>query len=173
MTYRDTLVALSGATGDAVAALWARLEAGEITAAAFVELTAVKVSVANRSAVALADLGLAATLTAQLRRPVPVLGLETVDDLDRLRTAASTVVDLGTPGRAARLGRAEPLETAARAYSEGIARSPHVNAWRRQTSGTACPLCTEWAAAGVLPDTVQMATHKGCSCVPVPITRGG
>lgn len=173
MTYRDTLLALAGSSETAVATMWARLEAGEIGVAEFVELTAVSVSIANASAVTLADLGLATTLTTMLRRPIPVLGLPQTDDLDRLRTAASTIVDLGTPGRAARLGRAEPLETAARAYSEGIARSPHVTGWRRQTSGNACPLCTRWAREGVLPDTAQMATHKGCSCIPVPVTTGG
>ena len=173
MSYRHTLLGLAAATEGAVGVLWGRLEDGGITVAEFVEFTAVTVQVANGRAVALADLGLAATLTAQLRRPVPPLGLAAVDDLERLRAAAGTVVDLGTPGRARRLGRCEPLDAASTAYSEGIARSPHVKAWRRQTSGTACPLCSSWAAEGVLPDSARMATHKGCSCVPVPVTTGG
>jgi hypothetical protein len=170
VSYRDALIGIADRSEAAVVALWDRLEAGEITGDGFIALAATAIATANRRAVTLADLSLAAAVSVQLRRAVVPVGTTPPDDLERLRTAAATVVGLGTVGRAARLARSEPLEAAARAYSEGIRRSPHVTGWTRQTSGSACPLCTGWAAAGVLPDTVQMATHKGCSCVPVPVT---
>lgn len=172
MSYRDTLLALAGRTEILTGALWAAYRAGEISDAEFVEATAVGVASANARATYLADLGLSAAITVDLRRPIPTIGLGPPDDLARLRTAARTIVELDTDGRAARLGRSEPLERAARAYSEGIERSPHVSGWTRQTSGDACPLCTGWAADGVMPDTARMATHKGCSCTQRPITGG-
>lgn len=173
MSYRDTLLALAERTEILTGALWAAYRAGEITEAEYVEATAVGVASANARATYLADLGLSAAITVDLRRPIPPLGLEPTNDVDRLRTAARTIVELGTDGRAARLGRSEPLDTAARAYSEGIERSPHVTGWTRQASGDACPMCTGWAREGVMPDTVAMRTHKGCSCTQRPITTGG
>lgn len=172
MSYRDTLLRLAGTTETAVAGMYERLDSGDLGAVQFTELTTVTVARSNRRAVALADVALAATISVQLGRVIPPLGLDPPDDTDRLRKAAAAIAVTGSLGTAARLGRAEPLETAARAYSEGIRRSPHVTGWERQTSGNACPLCEEWATFGVLPDTTEMLTHKGCSCIPVPVTKG-
>lgn len=172
MTYRTTLLRLADGSAAAVEALWALLDTGRIDQAEFVARTATVIATANARATTLADIALATTISVQLRRAVPALGLTPSDDIDRLTEAAATVAALGTIGRAIRLARAEPLEAAARAYSTGIAESPHVIGWERQTSGTACEMCTAWASSGVLPDTVEMLTHKGCSCIPVPITTG-
>ena len=172
MTYRTTLVGLADLSGATVAALWSLWEAGRIDRAEFVARAAVVVATANARAATLADLSLAAAISVQLGQVIPAIGITPIDDMDRIRDAASTVAELGTVGRAVRLARAEPLEAAARAYSAGIAESPHVVGWRRQTSSDACPLCTGWARAGALPDSVAMRTHKGCSCIPVPVTEG-
>lgn len=119
--YRETLVRHADASGASVGELWARRDSGELSDDGFVELTAVTVDTANRRATTLADLGLAAVLTAQLGRVIAPLGIAPVDDLDRLRTAAGTVAELESLDRAVRFGRSEPLLAAARAYSAGLA----------------------------------------------------
>jgi hypothetical protein len=172
VSYRDTLLTLAGTVETSVVALWGRLELGEISPTAFVELAAVTIARGNARATTLADVALATTISAQLGRTVLPMGnlLDVAGDVDRLRGATTTVVELGTVGRAARLARSEPLTAAATAYSSGIRESPYVTGWIRQTSGDACPLCTGWANGDVMPDTVAMNTHKGCSCIPVPVT---
>lgn len=172
MSYRTTLLRLADGSAAAVETLWLALEAGTIDRAGFVARAAAVIATANARATTLADVALATTISVQLRRVVPALGIAPTDDVARLTAAAATVVDLGTIGRAVRLGRSEPLDTAARVYSAGIRESPHVVGWERQTSGTACELCASWATAGILPDTVEMNTHKGCSCIPIPVTEG-
>lgn len=174
MTYRDTLTRLSTSTEAAVVELHARLDAGEITEEEFVELAAVAVARGNARAVSLADLALSASVTVALRRAVPVLGLPAPDDRPRLRRAATTLLER-LPGseapvaRVARLGRSEPLTTAARAYSAGMAARPEVTGWTRGVSGNACQLCQWWYRDGrVWPSTHPMPIHKGCTCTPIP-----
>lgn len=178
MTYRDTLTRLAGTTEQAALDLHARWDAGELTADQFETLLAAIVTRANGRASAVADLGLAAALTAALRRPVAPLGLvPPSSDPERLRRATRTLrAALGDtpdpPARTARLGRAEPLTTAARSYSDGMRTSPHVTGWTRGLSGNACELCQWWAADGrVWPDDHEMPTHTGCTCTPIPTTE--
>jgi hypothetical protein len=172
VSYRTTLLRLADGASAAMETLWLAFEAGTIGRDEFVARAAAMLAVVNARATTLADVALAATISVQLKRVIPTLGIMPNVDLDRLVLAAGTVAELGTIGRAVRLAHSEPLETAARAYSTGIRESPHVVGWERQTSGTACEMCTGWASAGVLPDTVPMNTHKGCSCIPIPVTEG-
>lgn len=177
MTYTDMLNRLSTATEEKVLALHERYVAGEITADELEELVAAVVATGNARAVSLADLSLAATLTLALRRPVPVVGI--VPDRTeraRLRRAARTILraeglpDTAENMRLARLARVEPLTAASRAYSEGIAKSDHVEGWRRGLSGSACQLCTWWSRDGqVWPANHRMPTHKGCTCTQQPV----
>ena len=109
---------------------------------------------------------------------MPPLGLlSSPDDAARLIKAASTLLTLAQAqpdpdARIARLARAEPLETAARSYSAGIALSEYVTGWTRGLSGSACQLCSWWCRGGqVWPDSHPMPTHKGCTCSPIPVTR--
>ena len=174
MSYRDTLLRLSGRAEEQARALFAAWEAGKVDDDTFAALLAAIVAAANNRAAALADLSLATAVTVALRRPVAPMGIAPpTSDPERLEKAAKTLlaVENLTPERVARLARAEPLETAARSYSTGIARSPHVRGWRRGLSGSACQLCTWWSRGGqVWPADHPMPTHKGCSCSPVPIT---
>jgi hypothetical protein len=174
VSYRDTLLRLSGRSEEQATALFAAWQAGKVDDDTFVALLAAIVAAANNQATALADLSLATAVTVALRRPVVPLGIAPpAEDPERLRKAATTLLTVKnlTPERVARLARAEPLETAARAYSAGMARSPHVRGWRRGLSGSACQLCEWWSRGGQLwPADHPMPTHKGCSCSPVPIT---
>ena len=65
--------------------------------------------------------------------------------------------------RVARLGRAEPLSTAAGVYSKDIAASEVTTGWIRQRDPDPCQLCTWWWREGrVWPKDHPMPTHPGC-----------
>lgn len=175
MTYRDTITSLAGQAEDAALELFARWEAGDLSDEQFEALLAALVARSNSRAASVADLALAAAVAVAVRRAIAPLGIVTpAGDPQRLRRATRTLREAlpDTPdprARVARLARAEPLDMAARTYSEGIARSRHVEGWVRGLSPSACELCTWWARDGrVWPKTHAMPTHKGCTCVPIP-----
>lgn len=175
MSYAETIRTLAGDAERRALALFAAWQAGELSDDEFAAALAILVTGANARAVTVADLSLAAAVTVALRRPVPPLGLlPAASDPARLVKASTTLLrTLDTtpdpPARVARLARAESLTTAARAYSEGIARSEHVTGWTRGLSGKACQLCQWWGRDGrVWPADHPMPTHKGCSCSPIP-----
>lgn len=177
MSYRELLKGLGAATERKVLAAHDALTAGTIrTEAEFISIVASIIAKANGKAVALADLSLAATLTLQLREPVATLGLlPPTTDTGRLSKGLTTILSserLDTAMQLGRLASSEPLTTAARSYSEGIKSSKLVSGWTRGLSGLSCQLCVWWSRDGqVWPDSHEMPTHKGCTCVPVPATR--
>lgn len=173
MTYRDQLQRLGETTANRVVVVFDDYSSGDLTLDEAVALIAAIIAKANGTAVALADLSLAATLMLQTGQPVPTLGLlPPTEDPDRLLKAAATLlaVEHLTTERVARLGRSEPLESAARAYSDGIRQNPAVTGWTRQVSPNACQVCQD-LAGDVLPDTVPMYHHTGCTCTPIPVTK--
>lgn len=175
MSYQselETLAELSGAQAVAAYEAWA---AGTITTETFVAILASYVAGANSQAAALADVGLAAAISVALGVPQPTLGLlPPTGDAERLYEAATTLArDIdATPdprARVERLGRAEPLHTAAVTFSEGMKRSGKVTGWVRGMDSDPCTLCQWWWRDGrVWPADHEMPTHTGCSCVPVP-----
>lgn len=177
MAYRDLVNRLGERTATKVENLYAAWQAGNLTDDALTAALVAVIGSANLRATALADLGLAATLTAKLGRPVPPVTEAPPDETDRLRKAATTLVAAlaATPdalARIARLGRSEPLSAAQKAYSDGVARSPHVIGWTRGTSPGACELCQWWAKDGArFPPKMEMAHHPGCTCTQLIITR--
>lgn len=189
MTYADTIRSLAATTEGRARDLHTVWEAGRISDDEFEALLAALVVGANGRASAVADLSLAAAVTVALRRPVPPLGIVPAPtEPARLRTATRTLrtaleamkvsgLPAGAPrpdpaARVGRLARAEPLTTAAKSYSEGMAKSEHVTGWVRGLSATACQLCRWWARDGrVWPADHRMPTHKGCSCSPIPTVR--
>ena len=173
MTYRDNVKLIAAATETKVLAVFDRYEAGELDQDTTIALIAAIIARANSKAVTLADLSLAATLMLQLLKPVATLGLTPpADDPDRLVKAATTLlaVEHLTRERVARLARSEPLGRAADAYSEGIRQNRSVTGWTRQVSPAACELCQS-LAGDVLPDSVPMFHHPGCTCTPIPVTK--
>ena len=173
MTYRDNVTLIAAGCEKKVLAVYDRFVAGELDQDTTTALIAANIAKANSKAVTLADLSLAATLMLQLRTPVATLGLTPpADDPDRLTKAVVTLlaVENLTRERVARLARAEPLGRAADAYSEGIRENRSVTGWTRQVSANACEVC-QGLAGDVLPDSVPMYHHPGCTCTPVPITE--
>lgn len=192
--YQRALVALAdGAVTTCLRVVVAWL-AGRVATPDATRAIAATVARANAHAVALADLSLAATLTSDMARPVPVLGLTApAGDLDRLTKAATTILGDPEPNatattpdeqhdavarRVERLARNEPLDAAGGAFNEAVKRSPHVTGYRRQLEDGACELCV-WLAKRhldplgyVYPANQPMHRHAGCRCHPIPATRG-
>lgn len=173
MTYHRELEKTATATAEQVLAAVAMYEAGRLDRDVLVAVVAAYVAAGNGAAAALADLSLAAVLTVELQTPIAPQGItRPAGDVDRLTKAATTLLAVeGSWERWERLARAEPLEAAANAYSEGIRRSERVSGWRRGISGDACELCTWWWRQGrVWQAEHPMPTHKGCTCTPIPVT---
>lgn len=185
--YRDRTRTLADRSAGSLAGLYLLLAAGQVTEAQFAALAATSVATHNAQATVLADLALAAALTAALGVPVPPLGLgPDPSDRTRLRGSLGTLLargrDLALPGadetdRAVavgrmvrRLGRAEPLDAGRRAYTAGMRQRPEVIGWARVTGPDPCPLCRSLDDGSVLPPEVPMAHHPGCSCVAQPVT---
>lgn len=179
MAYKELLDSLAGTTEERVAQVYFLLESGDITADEAQAVIASIIGKANLKAASLATASLAATLSLQMGLPVPVTlapGLP-AGKVEALKLAVSTIV--GTPDdkadavmRIRRLGRLEPIDAAANAYSEGISRSPVVKGWSRGLSASPCALCRDWAQGGkVWPSSHKMIHHKGCTCTQQPITK--
>lgn len=175
MTYRDTIGSLGDATAAKVLVAVAAWEAEEITEDEAAALIAAIISTSNYRAAALGDLSLSADLTKATGTVVPPVGVvPDKDDVRRLNKAAKTLLatlpDTPDPqGRAARLGRSEPLTAAQEARGEALTRSELVEGWTRSVSG-ACQLCNWWSRDGrVWPKDHTMPRHKGCRCTQNPV----
>lgn len=186
LSYRDRALRLSGQAEDAVLSLWRRREAGQLDDEQFRALAAAVIAAHNARAVTLADLALAAVLSAELGRLVVPLGLLPTDDRPRLREALGTLLGragaLELPGAAAaersaaatamvgRIARSEPLDAAQVTFQRGMQRR-RVPGWTRGTGPKPCQLCSSLANGAVLSPSTPMARHKGCSCFQIPVER--
>ena len=114
----------------------------------------------------------AATLMMQPAGPSQASGLPRKDDPQRLLKVCKIALAFEslTPERVARLGRSEPLEAAARAYSEGIERSPFVEGWTRQVSADGCEICSSSRRSSPASLNADVPPH-GCTCIPVPMIK--
>jgi hypothetical protein len=175
VTYYDTLTDLATESETRVVAIYRAWQQGLLNTIEAEQLIAQSITAYNARGVALADLSLSATLTVQTGTVVTPLALTSaLDDYDRLVKAANTLLavqDL-TDERVARLGRAEPLEAASRAYGRGIHVSKLVTGWTRVISPKACQLCQWWAWNGrVWTRDHPMPRHTGCTCIQAPVTK--
>ncbi|MCH5641434.1 hypothetical protein [Gordonia sp. ABSL49_1] len=190
--YQESLTALAaGAVRQVVAAYLSFLD-GLLTRDETVRYIASAIAVANGRARALADVAMATEVMAQLGEAVPVQPLERVDDTERLIQAVTTIFDESEPEvvdldtstettapaepaprvrvRLERLAKSEPLEQAADAASEALAKTPQVTGWTRQLSANACQLCRWWWREGrIWPAEHPFQHHKGCACTPKPV----
>ena len=167
---------LADDTAAQVSALWARVEGGALTVAAFRAAASAVVARANARGVALADIGLTSEVMRQLGRRAAPLGLRPtavqVDqsrmraDIDRVLARHGDPADSPVDG----LGdwaRSEPLITVATAVQAGlVARRA---GWTRRLAGTSCARCTAWADGVVRPAGTRMARHPGCDCIQQPV----
>lgn len=157
---------VADAAGDVearVQGLWRRHTAGTIDRAEFTAFAAALIAGGNARSAALADLGVAATLSGS---PGPV-GIDPFAlDEARLTQAVSTAVSDDTVDIAARLGllaRSEALNTAQDATTSAL--KAHDASWRRVTDSEPCALCSRWADGKARPWSVRMARHTGCACL--------
>lgn len=179
MAYRETLVSLAEDTERRVLDVYRAYLAGHLTRAEAVDRIGLLVSVANRQGVMLADLAFSAEVMAQTGVAAPTVGVTPTDDLDRLTQAASTTLDVAETSAVseaivARLARCEPLESAAKGYSDAMIRSGKTKGWVRRKSANACQLCTWWWREGrIWPAEHPFQHHKGCTCTPKPVIAEG
>jgi hypothetical protein len=176
MTYQDEIIALADNNDRQVQAIYALYLSGELSAEEAAALMAAAIAQANSRAYALADLSLAATIMVTTATPVPVVGvLPSADQPDRLLKAATTVLDVARDSEVpeaivSRLARAEPLESAANAYSQAMQQQPLVEGWTRNMDADPCQLCRWWFREGrIWPKNHPFQTHKGCACTPRPV----
>lgn len=176
MSYRDALDALSAQGEAALVETWRLLAGGIIDRPGAVARIVSTVGLTNAQAVALADQAVAATLMLQLGQPVAPIGVLPADESERLTAAALTLIDQAGEGdtvaRFARLGRAEPLDAAQRAWGQAIDASEYVVGWRRGLSSGACELCRWLEKDGmVYPTSRGMHHHTGCRCEQIIVTE--
>lgn len=166
-SYRSLSRHLASATAGALLALYAKLTDKQLTGSELISAGAVLIASANQRAASLADLHL-----AQQLQTAP-LGLQsaTADPL-RLETALDTA--LSDTGNAPQIslplvGESEPLHAGQLAMTDGMQKHG-VRGWTRGASATACVYCASLADGSVLPPSVQMASHAGCSCTQMVVT---
>ncbi|WP_304106401.1 hypothetical protein [Mycolicibacterium bacteremicum] len=171
--YQVALLTLAIESESAAISLWWAVD--EIGDDLFSASLAAVIAVHNAKAAALAEIAFATEATVATTTAVPVLGLPIVDDTERLAKAASTVLDVARASDVpelivGRLGRAEPLNTAARTYSESVRESTLTRGWTRQMDSDPCQLCRWWWREGrIWPKQHPFQTHTGCACVPRPV----
>jgi hypothetical protein len=187
--YQQQTDALATTSAAQVAAVYAALQAGQITAAEAEQLIAAVINAANATASTLADAYVSAQIEQATGVPTPTVGLPPVDDTDRLTLAAKTILDdlhheiehpsedvqpADTPDptrkaglRFERLAHSEPLETAQHFSIEVMNAQPLVEGWTRQMDADPCQLCVWWWREGrIWPKDHPFQSHKGCNCQP-------
>lgn len=166
----DTLARLAQRVADQLTALHARLEGGTLDEDGFLDLALALLDGARARAVALADLALAAELSALRGRVILAVGIEPPAPLP-----ASVVTDtldsdqyaIDAAAAVAVLGRAVTLDAAQLATQDGM-RAHGVRYWTREPNAGACEVCEDLADGLVSVDEV-MWTHKGCGCAQRPV----
>ena len=169
--YEETVRGLGDGTKRIVLQLWAAVERGDLPVADFPEVAAQILAVANERGRAAAEIALNGYMTAALGTVTTPAPFAPVDDTARLVKAMATIAasNLDTTMQLARIAVAEPLEAAARRFSEGIARHPKATGWVRQLEPDACQLCVWWWREGrIWPKEHPFQHHKGCTCNPLP-----
>lgn len=169
--YEETIRQLGQSAERILIQLWQAVEEGRLPVADFPEVAARILAVANeqgRAAAEIAFNGYMTAATGQVRVPAAV---PVVDNTARLTKALATIAasDQDTLMQLARIANAEPLEAAARRFSESIRADRRVKGWVRQLEPNACQLCVWWWREGrTWPKEHPMPTHKGCTCHPLP-----
>ncbi len=173
--YQETLLALAAASEAAALALWAQVD--QLGDDLFAAALAAVLATYNGRATSLAVTAFAVQASIATATPIPVKLDSVPDDTGRLAKAAATVLEVARASAApeaiiGRLGRSEPLNTAARTFSDAIGESALTEGWTRHMDADPCQLCRWWWRDGrVWPAEHPFQTHTGCACVPRPVWR--
>lgn len=172
----EIMAELATTTQDDLLALHARYLTGEL---GYEEFLALAVALLVRTAArgtALADVGVAADLTAQLGEPVPTVGLPPPDRSAALASAALVALLASETYRTdpepavAVLARAHTLDAVQTATTTAMREHEDVvTGWTRVLNTGACSLCQDLAGE-VLPVEADPYHHKGCGCSTRPVT---
>lgn len=171
MSLHDAMAKLTDQAQEAVLGLWARWEEGDITEDQFRALATAALARHGAKGAALADAALAAALTMLIGSVMVATG----DMEDPSEGAAAAVEEtLGSeayrrdPSAAvAVMGSAFAAAAMQDTYSKGM-RDQGVGFWVRVPNPGACEMCQDLADA-VMPASVDMYHHRGCSCVQRPV----
>lgn len=169
---------LSTDTERRLVSLYATYQAGDIEAEAFLRYAVALVGRARARAFALADVSLAAWMSANTGRATPALGLTLpVGDLERLSAGVGTLLGADpTDGdlvkRVARFGRSEPAKALQVGYVDAM-RQRGIAGYTRVLSPGACELCRWLGKDGAMFSVdVDFHQHTGCLCYPAPVLEG-
>lgn len=174
--YEETVRQLGENSQKILTQLWTAVESGRLPARDFPDVAAQVLAVANERGRAAAEIALNGYMTAATGQVTFPVQFVPVDDTARLTKAMNTILaaEQDTVMQIARIALVEPLEAAARRFSDGVARHPKAHGWVRQLEPDACQLCVWWWREGrIWPKEHRMPTHKGCTCNPLPTTVEG
>lgn len=174
MTYRADAITIAGESQRVVLQLWNSYQAGRITADEFSQLAGETLGAYNEQAATVASVALSRDLS-RLGMDVDLYVADRSADTERLPKAFATLVaavaseaNAVTVDSVARLARVEPIAAAQDTYSEGLKK--HDLRWTRSVSAGACQVCQGLAGA-VLPASVPMFHHAGCTCTQSVVSR--
>lgn len=158
---------------DSLVAVHNRLDAGEIVMEEFIALATMLLIRAKAKGISLADLAVAAELSALRGVAVPAAGLSVPDGVEMATaravedTVSSDQYKANAVAAVAVLGRSQALEAVQDSYGQAL-RQQDVQGWTRVLNAGACELCQD-LADGVLPSSTPMYHHKGCGCSQKPV----
>ncbi|SLL01448.1 Uncharacterised protein [Mycobacteroides abscessus subsp. abscessus] len=175
--YQADTEALAASTVVGVLAVYAALQAGQVSVPEAGLVIATAVVTANAVATTLADAYVAAHIEQATGVPTPTVGLPPRDDTERLTKAVEKILDeqedepVDTAAmRIERLAHSEPLAAAQQSTVEVMAGQPAVVGWRRQMDADPCELCQFWYSGGrIYRTTTAFQSHPGCNCQPEPV----
>lgn len=181
--YQQRAEELAASTAASVLAVYAAMQAGGLPAPEAVAVIATTVNMANAAAWSLADVFTVAQVEAITARPQPPTGAAPREEVERLTTAVTTILDdLPAPPEAEqpsaepdpsevaahrleRLARSEPLEAGHVAVEVVIDRLPQPVGWVRVLDDDPCERCQRWAEDGrTFPKDAHFKRHLNCNC---------
>lgn len=166
-TYRQATEQVGDQAEAALLALWAQVEAGQISREEFDDTATVLLDAAADRAAYLADTALASRLTELRGEYTDPLGIVPPDtgaaqEVAGITAGAAAAVAIGVAARSITRAAGQAV------WSQGL-QDHGVPGWRRVTSGGGCPPCSNLAVADFIASHVLMWAHKGCGCHPDPV----
>lgn len=172
MSIHDTIRRLQDSARAALARMWARHEAGEITKDEFLSLAVQFLDREIRRAEVLADLAVAAELTRLRGEIVSATGQVSEPDPERTRAALlgqeTTQAHDADPGLSYGVAGAALSVAAYQRQTKNVMEIHGVTVMVRVANPGACEVCRDLEGQR-LPTTSDPYYHKGCACVQRPV----